>query len=522
MLVLEAISVSVISVLVAIVLVKHGPSIDVAQLKIQGGFPGGIGLAIMFAVFSFVGSKARPPSAPKPTTAGNDSARRHRQRHFVSIFFIVATYAEILGLRHASMTLDKQTFPLGTLAEIFHAGYLRVPIAIGALCSAFSVVSHASRPPAGSRTRWRIRITSDGLRPDRTPSRHAQHRRDHRHAADADRDRRGPRRAASAAIDIFDNCGTLSSFGFVVIYAMIRSPPASTSNAAAKSGRRISRYRCRRRAAARADGDALLLGAGRAATLVRLLFPDLLGAGLGMVCTPAGARRELDERRRAGAPVDRGARRRVAPRTHCRRHARPVRASSSSRSRASWASAAVRSAKRSCKLSQEGLARSCPTGAPSLRPCGAQRFVELTEFRWRSNGSRSIGLTEREDSAAIARLGAHVDALRRALRTRDRKRIVGADLGMHRAIVGFPGTRCSNVPTKACSRKFASISASPAPVTRAPRNSPKSTTQCSTPQIGATSPPREHSSTRTSGMATTRRAAVWRSPARRNFTEASG
>ena len=140
MLVLEAISVAVITVLVAIVLVKHGPSIDVAQLKVQGGFPGGIGLAIMFAVFSFVGfesatafgAEAKNPLVTIPRAVLGSVI-------FASIFFIVATYAEILGLRHAATPLDKETFPLGTLAGIFHAGYLLVPIAIGALCSAFSV-----------------------------------------------------------------------------------------------------------------------------------------------------------------------------------------------------------------------------------------------------------------------------------------------------------------------------------------------------------------------------------------------
>ncbi len=222
MLVLEAVSVAVITVLVAIVLVKHGPSIDVAQLTIKGGFPGGVGLAIMFAVFSFVGfesatafgAEAKNPLVTIPRAVLGSVI-------FASIFFIVATYAEILGLSHAATTLDKETFPLGTLAGIFHAGYLLVPIAIGALCSAFSVCL-ACITTAG---RVAFAMANSGLLPPAFARIEARHD--------------TPNVAVTvvtvltlivtgasllggvAAIDIFNNCGTLSSFGFIVIYALI-------------------------------------------------------------------------------------------------------------------------------------------------------------------------------------------------------------------------------------------------------------------------------------------------------------
>ena len=222
MLVLEAISVTVICVLVGIVLTKHGPSIDHYQVTLKGGFPGGIGLAIAFAVFSFVGfesatafgAEAKNPLVTIPRAVLGSVI-------FVSIFFIVATYAEILGLRGAPKPLDQQTFPLGTLADISGVGYLRVPIAIGALCSAFSVclacITTAGRiayamsvarllPPAFARierkhgtpnvavtlvTALTLAVTVGSLF------------------------------GRVAPIDIFNNCGTLSSFGFIVIYALI-------------------------------------------------------------------------------------------------------------------------------------------------------------------------------------------------------------------------------------------------------------------------------------------------------------
>lgn len=222
MLVLEAVSVAVICVLVGVVLFKHGPSIDPSQLTLKGGFPGGVGLAIAFAVFSFVGfesatafgAEAKNPLVTIPRAVIGSVV-------FVSIFFIVATYAEILGLQRAAKPLDAQTFPLGTLAGIFDVGYLRIPIAIGALCSAFSVclacittggrVAYAMAvakllPPAFARiepahgtpnvavtavTALTLLVTVASLL------------------------------AGVAPIDIFNNCGTLSSFGFIVIYALI-------------------------------------------------------------------------------------------------------------------------------------------------------------------------------------------------------------------------------------------------------------------------------------------------------------
>jgi amino acid transporter len=222
MLVLEAVSVAVISILVVIVLVKHGPSIDTAQLTVRGGFPGGVGLAIMFAVFSFVGfesatafgAEAKNPLVTIPRAVLGSVI-------FASVFFIVATYAEILGLRHAATALDKETFPLGDLAGIFHAGYLSVPIAIGALCSAFSVCLACIT--TGGRIAYAM--AGAGLLPA------AFARIEPRHDT--------PNVAVTvvtaltllvtgasllggvAPIDIFNNCGTLSSFGFVVIYALI-------------------------------------------------------------------------------------------------------------------------------------------------------------------------------------------------------------------------------------------------------------------------------------------------------------
>ncbi|HEY2475761.1 MAG TPA: APC family permease [Candidatus Cybelea sp.] len=222
MLVLEAISVTIISLVVVIVLHAHGPSLDHRQLRVEGGFPGGIGLAIAFAVFSFVGfesatafgAEARRPLVTIPRAVIGSVV-------FAAAFFIIATYAEIVGFAHSGKSLGAQTFPMGTLAELYGIGYLRIPIALGALCSAFSVCL-ACITTAG---RIAYAMAGAGLFPvvlGRIEPRHGT-----------------PNVAVTvvtavtlglallalathvAPIDIFNNCGTLSSFGFILLYMLV-------------------------------------------------------------------------------------------------------------------------------------------------------------------------------------------------------------------------------------------------------------------------------------------------------------
>jgi amino acid transporter len=222
MLVLEVVSVTIICILVAIVLHAHGPSFDSNQVRLRSAFPGGIGLAIALAVFSYVGFES--------ATAFGAEAKRALitipravigSVIFASLFFVIATYAEIVGFAHAGKPLDQQTFPLGTLAQVYGIGYLRLPIEIGALCSAFSVCL-ACITTAG---RIAYAMAEAGLLPAvfaRIEPKHDT-----------------PNVAVTvvtaltlliaivalamrvAPIDVFNNCGLLSSFGFILIYMLI-------------------------------------------------------------------------------------------------------------------------------------------------------------------------------------------------------------------------------------------------------------------------------------------------------------
>ncbi|MFZ0033277.1 MAG: APC family permease [Candidatus Cybelea sp.] len=222
MLVLECISVSIILLLVAIVLHAHGPALDVRQLRVEGGFPGGIGLAIAFAVFSFVGfesatafgAEAKRPLVTIPRAVIGSVI-------FAGAFFVLATYAEIVGLSHAAQPLDKQQFPLQTLVETFGLGYLAVPITLGAVCSAFSVCL-ACITTAG---RIAYAMATAGILPSVFTRIEPKHDTPNVAVTIVTATTLAVALAAFAfgvaPIDVFNNCGTLSSFGFISIYLLI-------------------------------------------------------------------------------------------------------------------------------------------------------------------------------------------------------------------------------------------------------------------------------------------------------------
>ncbi|HVN68084.1 MAG TPA: APC family permease [Candidatus Binatia bacterium] len=222
MLVLELISVTIICLLVGIVLHAHGPSLDVKQVKLVGGFPGGIGLAIAFAVFSFVGfesatafgAEAKAPLVTIPRAVIGSVI-------FAAAFFVLATYAEIVGLSHAGKPLDKEDFPLQTLVDFYGLGYLAIPITIGAICSAFSVCL-ACITTAG---RIAYAMAEAGVLPPIFARIEPKHDTPNVAVTVVTATTLAVALVALAfgvkPIDVFNNCGTLSSFGFILIYVLI-------------------------------------------------------------------------------------------------------------------------------------------------------------------------------------------------------------------------------------------------------------------------------------------------------------
>jgi len=139
MLWIEAISVSLILIVVALVLVKQGWHPDQGQLHLRDVSGNGLRLGLVLALFSFVGfesattlgSEARDPLKTIPRAVILSAL-------LAGAMFTVCAYAEVLGLRMAGQDLGTSQAPMRVLAQIGRLPLLGVLIDLGALVSMFA------------------------------------------------------------------------------------------------------------------------------------------------------------------------------------------------------------------------------------------------------------------------------------------------------------------------------------------------------------------------------------------------
>ncbi len=140
MLVLEAVSVALITILAFVVLGHHGFAIDTDQLTLKGNSLSTMGLGVVVAIFSLVGFEAATAFGEEAKDPLKTIPRAVITSLILTgVFFVFISYTEILGLRGANPPLDKLTAPLSTLATMMHLDVLQIPIDIGALVSFFSL-----------------------------------------------------------------------------------------------------------------------------------------------------------------------------------------------------------------------------------------------------------------------------------------------------------------------------------------------------------------------------------------------
>ena len=139
MLYIEGVSVLLISIVVGLLLLKHGFHIDHAQIDFHRMSFRGIGLGVMLAIFSFVGfesattlgAEAREPLRTIPRAVV-------RSAMLAGIFFVVCCYGEVLGFHGASTTLDVNLAPLHLLSEQAGVSLLGPIIDLGVMVSMFA------------------------------------------------------------------------------------------------------------------------------------------------------------------------------------------------------------------------------------------------------------------------------------------------------------------------------------------------------------------------------------------------
>lgn len=139
MLWIEAISVSVILIVVLLVLFRQGRHLDWQQLQLHGMTGSGLRLGLVLALFSFVGfesattlgSEARDPLKTIPRAVIQSAL-------LAGAIFTVCAYAEVLGLRSVGQDLGTSQAPMRVLAQVGGIPIFGLLIDIGALISMFA------------------------------------------------------------------------------------------------------------------------------------------------------------------------------------------------------------------------------------------------------------------------------------------------------------------------------------------------------------------------------------------------
>lgn len=136
----EAVSVSLIIIVVALVQIRHGIHPDPEQIHLRGMTGSGLRLGLVLALFSFVGfesattlgAEARDPLKTIPRAVIQSSL-------LGGLFFAVCAYTEVLGFRMAGQDLATTTdAPLHVLARVGRLPLLGFLIDVGALVSLFA------------------------------------------------------------------------------------------------------------------------------------------------------------------------------------------------------------------------------------------------------------------------------------------------------------------------------------------------------------------------------------------------
>jgi len=222
LLALEAGSVTLILVLIAVVLAHGKTFVDPAQLSLRGANLSGIALGATIAIFSLVGFE----SATSLGEEAHDPRRTIPTAVILSVvaagaFFIFCAYAEVLGARGLSTPLDKLGAPLDALADAARLPALKVAIDVGALLSSFSITLASLN--AGARivyTKARF-----GLFPRILGRSHPRFRTPHvallAFAGVLALVGGGMLLGGITPLDAFNDTATLGSFGFIAIYVFV-------------------------------------------------------------------------------------------------------------------------------------------------------------------------------------------------------------------------------------------------------------------------------------------------------------
>jgi amino acid transporter len=139
MLWIEAVSVSLILIVVMLLLARFRHHLDWQQLQLRGMTGSGLRLGLVLALFSFVGFESATTLGSEARDPLKTIPRAVIQSALLSgAMFTICAYAEVLGFRVAGQDLGASSAPMRVLAGVAGEESLGILIDIGALVSLFA------------------------------------------------------------------------------------------------------------------------------------------------------------------------------------------------------------------------------------------------------------------------------------------------------------------------------------------------------------------------------------------------
>jgi amino acid transporter len=226
MLYIEAVSVCLIAVIIALTLYRHGLHLDPVQLDVRTLFHGtsgrGIGLGVMLAIFSFVGFESATTLGAEARNPLRTIPRAVIQSALLAgVFFVVCSYGETLGFHNSPLALDKSDAPFHFLTQQAGVGFLGVIIDVGVLISMFA----ATLACVIAASRVLLLMAHHGLAHKRLSTTHAHNETPGTasilSAVLAFLPAAGLALSGASGADTYNWMGTLAVYGFLTAYGLV-------------------------------------------------------------------------------------------------------------------------------------------------------------------------------------------------------------------------------------------------------------------------------------------------------------
>lgn len=222
MLWIEAVSVSLILIVVLLVLIRTGFHVDAQQFRLRGMTGSGLRLGLVLALFSFVGfesattlgAEARDPLKTIPRAVIQSAL-------LAGAIFTLCAYTEVLGLRSAGQDLGKSEAPMRVLGGVAGIPVLGLLIDIGVLVSMFAGTLACITAAA----RVLLLMSHNGLAHNGLRATHQRNETPSRAIVVTGIAAGLPvavlAARGSSGLDIYGWMGSLATYGFIVTYALV-------------------------------------------------------------------------------------------------------------------------------------------------------------------------------------------------------------------------------------------------------------------------------------------------------------